>query len=75
MDPDRTLDLTDLDPPEPLTRMLDELEDLPPGTRLRALFPMDPELLYAILEQDDFRWDRQPRDDGTVLLVIWRGGT
>jgi len=66
---DRELDLTGLEPPEPLQRVLDALVDLPPEERLRVQLRHEPFPLYAMLRPMGYEWSGNLRDDGFDLLI------
>lgn len=67
---DRQLDLTGLEPPEPLQRVLDALVDLPPDDRLHVLLRREPFPLYAMLQAMGYEWFGDLRGD-EFELVIW----
>jgi hypothetical protein len=50
-DPLRDLDVSQLEPPEPLQQALAAIDTLAPGVCLRLLHRREPLLLYPILEQ------------------------
>jgi uncharacterized protein (DUF2249 family) len=58
------VDARGLEPPEPLMRVLDALEKLPPGQSLRALTDRPPLHLYPLLEQRGFTADTEPLPEG-----------
>lgn len=66
---DRELDLTGLEPPEPLQRVLDALADLPPKDRLRVQLRREPFPLYAMLRPMGYEWSGDHRGDGFELLI------
>ena len=66
---DRELDLTGLEPPEPLQRVLDALADLPPEDRLRVQLRREPFPLYAMLRPMGYEWSGDQRGDGFELLI------
>ncbi len=72
--PETCLDLRGLPPPEPMTRILDELTRLATGTRLRALLPHEPQPLYPLLEQHGCAWRVAALAPGRCELVVWRRG-
>ena len=55
-DPVVRLDNRDLDPPEPMVRILGAAESLKPGETLSALLRRDPVFLFPHLEKRGFRW-------------------
>ena len=58
------LDLRHLPPPEPMQRILDALESMPPHTRLDALTPQRPEPLLPLLAQWGYAWRIQALEGG-----------
>lgn len=72
--PERDLDLTDLDPPEPMTRILTELETMADGAVLFALLSREPVFLYSELTRRGHRWVGKFNATGeTYRLMILRG--
>ena len=65
------VDLTDLEPPEPLERTLLAAERLPPGGVYLARLPRYPQLLVAELRQRQVRFAVECEVDGTAL--VWLG--
>lgn len=55
-DPARQLDLTDLDPPEPMVRILAVVEKMHPGEVLFALLAREPLFLYPELAKRGHKW-------------------
>ncbi len=72
--PGISLDLRGLPPPEPMTRILDELARLAPGARLRALLPHEPLPLYPLLEQRGYAWQVTALAPDRCELLVWRHG-
>jgi len=68
------LDVSDLEPPEPLTRTLDAAEDLAPGQYLRMLHRRDPCMLYGNLDDNGFKYIQREGRTTAVELFIWREG-
>jgi uncharacterized protein (DUF2249 family) len=50
------LDNRDLEPPEPMVRILAAADKLPPGETLSALLRREPVFLFPQLEKRGFRW-------------------
>jgi uncharacterized protein (DUF2249 family) len=71
---DILLDVRGLMPPEPLERVLDALDLLGPGKRLRMLVDREPLPLYRILERNGFCYAGAMRDDGTFEVDIRTAG-
>ncbi len=66
------LDVSALEPPEPLTAALAAAEALAPGEQLQLRHRRDPCLLYANLARRGFAWRDEVREEGRVELIIWR---
>jgi hypothetical protein len=69
---ERLLDVRDLEPPEPLERVLAEMETLGRRQRIRMLHRRDPYMLYPILEREHFAHETSITDDGEFHILIWR---
>ncbi len=71
----RRLDVRGLEAPEPLERILGELEELQNGERLDVTHWREPLLLYPILDEQGWRhstdFDKQAR---SYLISIWKDG-
>jgi uncharacterized protein (DUF2249 family) len=68
----RPLDMRDLEPPEPLMRILDAIER-EPGKTLTVVLRHEPFPLYELLRQRGCRYRGQTRADGGFELVIEPG--
>ncbi len=68
----RVLDVSRLEPPEPLVRILDALEELPPGVLLHVRHRREPFPLYAILEETGYAWHTRLCGANHYEIVIWR---
>ncbi|MCK5718788.1 MAG: DUF2249 domain-containing protein [Thiomargarita sp.] len=68
----RTLDVSDLEPCEPLERILAILPQLQAGEYLQVLHRMEPYKLYPILDQQDYAWLTKPGKKAPVEIYIWR---
>jgi uncharacterized protein (DUF2249 family) len=64
------LDLRHLPPPEPMQRILDALEVLPPGACLHALTPHRPGPLLPMLEQQGYAWRLDDLDGGGARIAV-----
>lgn len=69
---ERLLDARELEPPEPLERTLEALDELVQGERLRVLLPREPFPLYAILDRHGYRRRTEPLADGGFAVLIWQ---
>jgi len=70
--PEARLDVSDLEPPEPLLRALHAAESLAPGTYLHMTHRREPHLLYPQLLQRGFSYRLRAGRAGNVELFIWR---
>jgi uncharacterized protein (DUF2249 family) len=69
-EPALRLDSRDLDPPEPLVRILAALETLPPGETLTALLRREPIFLFKELGKRGHRWRGGFTDGSTYELTV-----
>ena len=69
----RVLDIRGLEPPQPMVRVLEEIEKLPTGTRLEVHHDRRPLLLYPQLEHRGFRHETDEPQPGLVRIRIWKG--
>lgn len=65
-------DVRGLEPPEPLVRILAELETLPAGQQLRARTDREPCHLFGEAAQRGFRHDCHVQPDGSWLTTLER---
>jgi uncharacterized protein (DUF2249 family) len=68
------LDVRGLPPPEPLERVLDALDTITAGQRLRMLIDREPLPLYRILGANGHRYEARANPDGSFDIVIWPAG-
>ncbi|MDA9431928.1 DUF2249 domain-containing protein [Bradyrhizobium sp. CCBAU 51627] len=66
------LDNRDLDPPEPMVRILAAAEKLGPGETLSSLLRREPVFLFPQLEKRGFRWLGGFRPDGATYELTVR---
>jgi uncharacterized protein (DUF2249 family) len=71
-DPVVRLDNRDLDPPEPMVRILGAAETLRPGETLSALLRREPVFLFPHLEKRGFRWLGGFTPDGSTYELTVR---
>ena len=69
---ERDLDVRGLPAPEPMERILEALEGLPPGDRLRVLHWREPFPLYELLEAAGYRWETRAGREAPYEIHIWR---
>ena len=68
------VDVSDLEPPEPLERVLEAVERLARGDFVRMLHRREPMLLYPILAERDFAWSTRRGTRSEFEVLIWRSG-
>lgn len=66
------LDVGGLEPPEPMVRVLDALDTLGPGERLRVLIDREPVPLYRVLERNGYQYRTTPQADLRYEVLIWQ---
>jgi tRNA 2-thiouridine synthesizing protein A len=64
------LDARGLEPPEPMVRTMEALDQLAVGKKLLVLLPREPYPLYRALTVNGFSWQTTLRPDGTVEVLI-----
>ncbi len=73
-EPTTKLDLRDLDPPEPMVRILAALESMSTGQVLSALLCREPVFLLPELSKRGHRWHGDFEADGTTYCIaVWVG--
>lgn len=68
---ERQLDVSALEPPEPLERILDALDHLAEGDCLRARLAREPLPLYGFLQRLGYAWRTERRGEAAFDVVIW----
>jgi hypothetical protein len=71
---EQLLDVSELEPPEPLVRTLEAAEALAAGDYLRMLHRRDPCLLPDNLRRRGFCFEQRPGARTAVEVFIWRAG-
>ncbi|RKZ38159.1 MAG: Clp protease ClpB [Gammaproteobacteria bacterium] len=66
------LDVSQLEPCEPLERILATLPQLQTGEYLHVLHRMEPYPLYSILEKEGYTWLTQAGQEVPIEIYIWR---
>lgn len=66
------LDVSELEPPEPLVLAMAAARDLQAGEYVRMLHRRDPCLLYAQLEEHNYQYRQRKGVSAAVELFIWR---
>jgi uncharacterized protein (DUF2249 family) len=60
-----------LEPPEPMVRVLDALDDLRPGESLLMQIHVEPRPLFRILERNQFGYRCELVAEGHFEVTIW----
>lgn len=68
------LDVSELEPCEPLERTLAAIRLLRKGDYLRVLHRREPHPLYQLLAQGGFSWRTQSGHTSRFEILIWRNG-
>lgn len=68
---EKRLDVSDLEPPEPLERAVKALDELGKGEYLRMIHRREPCLLYPMLPARGLTQRTHQREDGMVEVLIW----
>ncbi len=69
---ERYLDVSELEPPEPLEEILSTITTLSRGEYLRVLHRREPFPLYPLLEQQGFCWRTTCNPERMYHIFIWR---
>ena len=70
--PEILLDVSELEPCEPLEKTLSALTGLESNEWLRVLLRREPFPLYELLEKQAFCWKTMASSDASFELLIWR---
>lgn len=73
-EPSWNLDLTDLEPPEPMTRILARTEQMEPGEVLFAVLTREPVFLMPELEKRGHQWVGNFDETGQTYRMLVRVG-
>lgn len=73
-DPSEHLDLSDLDPPEPMVRILSAVEGLEPGEVLFAVLSREPLFLFPELAKRGHQWAGNFDETGSAYRILVRVG-
>jgi uncharacterized protein (DUF2249 family) len=65
------VDARGLEPPEPMVRVLNALDELPRGERLLMLIHIEPRPLFRVLEQNLFAYRCELKPEGHFEVTIW----
>lgn len=72
--PSHSLDNRDLDPPEPMVRILAAVEEMQDGEVLSALLSREPVFLFSELANRGHRWQGAFAPDGASYRILIRVG-
>ena len=64
------VDVRGLEPPEPMVRVLEQLDMLRPGQRLEVLHERRPMLLYPQLDERGFAHETDEPEPGVVRIIV-----
>ena len=65
------VDARGLEPPEPMVRVLNALDELPRGERLQMLIHVEPRPLFRVLERNQFAYRCELKLEGYFEVTIW----
>ena len=68
---ERVLDVSDLEPPEPLERILDALDQLGNGDWLHVRHRREPFPLYGFLQRLGYAWQTERTGETAFDILIW----
>lgn len=68
---ERVLDVSDLEPPEPLERILEALDHLSGEDWLHVRLRREPFPLYGFLQQLGYAWKTERSGDAAFDVLIW----
>ena len=68
---ERVLDVSDLEPPEPLGRILDALDHLGAGDWLHVRHRREPFPLYGFLQRLGYAWRTERTGEASFDILIW----
>ena len=69
---EQTLDVSNLEPCEPMERTLEAIKNLNAGDYLKVLHRREPHLLYPLLEKSGFCWRCREGVVSAFEILIWR---
>ena len=67
-----TLDVRGMEPPEPMQRVLEAIDDFVPGDLLVLVIDCEPAPLFRILERNGYAWRSVPGAVSLREITIWR---
>lgn len=66
------LNVSDLEPPEPMERILQAIEELNDGDYLYVMHRREPHMIYPMLENMGIAWVTRPGGPEGYKIFIWR---
>jgi len=72
--PERFLDVSELEAPEPLLQAIDAVQELGPGEYLHFCHRMRPCHLYRFLDENGFHADTRHGNGYECEVFVWRQG-
>jgi uncharacterized protein (DUF2249 family) len=72
MSREHVLDVCGLEPPEPFERVMESLDLLGPGDRLKVIIDRRPVPLFRVLERNGFAYSEAPGTNALLEITIWR---
>jgi uncharacterized protein (DUF2249 family) len=66
------IDVCNLEPPEPFERVLQGLDLLADGDRLRVVIDRRPAPLFRVLERNGYAYREEPSARALLEIVIWK---
>jgi uncharacterized protein (DUF2249 family) len=73
-EPARSFDFSDLDPPQPMVRILSELETMAPGEVFFAILAREPLFLFPELTKRGHKWAGNYDTAGTAFRIMVKRG-
>lgn len=67
---ERVVDARGMEPPEPMEKVMEALDELRPGESVRMLLHREPFPLYAILAERGYRHETRMEPDGSYVILI-----
>ena len=71
MNCEHVLDVCGLEPPEPFERVMESLDLLRPGDRLKVFIDRRPVPLFRVLERNGFAYSEAPGTHSLLEITIW----
>ena len=72
MSREHIVDVCGLEPPEPFERVMESLDLLQPGDRLKVIIDRRPVPLFRVLERNGFAYSEAPGMHALLEITIWR---